>query len=66
MPARLVRVDAGFACFGFVTDAAGVVVRAAPIARWMVGKDADAMIAYWRNRGADVQWTVSPSGTWRR
>lgn len=52
---RLVWVDTGWACFGFDIDAAGSVRNAAPIAAWMEGKHGDAMIAYWKKRGANVK-----------
>jgi hypothetical protein len=34
----------------------GRVTQAAPIAKWCVGKDAAAMVRYWRGRGARVEW----------
>lgn len=51
----LVRVDVPFACFGFEV-AGGHVVRAAPVAGWMVGKRGAEMVTYWRSRGATVTW----------
>lgn len=52
----LVRVDSGFACFGFdVVD--GIVTRCAPITRWALGEPGRDVVAYWRKRGATVTWT---------
>jgi hypothetical protein len=51
----LVRVDSGFACFGFVV-AGGRVVRSAPITKWAIGRLGRDVVAYWRNRGATVTW----------
>lgn len=36
--AKLYSVDTGYACAGVVVDAGGVVVEAAPIFGWMLGK----------------------------
>lgn len=54
---RLLRITTHFACFGLdVVD--GRVTMAPPIARWCQGKPADWCIAYWRQRGATVEWVV--------
>lgn len=48
---RLVRVELPYACFGLgVAD--GVVVWAAPIARWAVGRDEWRVANYYRSKGA--------------
>jgi len=52
----LVRVDNGFAVFGLVVDDAGVVVEAAPIARWAEGRRGREVVRYFRGRGAKVSW----------
>lgn len=49
----LIQVDVGYACFG-VEVRGGYVVRAAPIARWMVGKPE-------RNCAT---WVLLKGGTW--
>lgn len=37
-----------------LVERGGVIVRAAPIARWCVGGQAADALAYWRRRGARV------------
>jgi hypothetical protein len=49
----LVQADIGYACFGVVIRE-GMVMHAAPIARWMVGKPARTCNA----------WVVLKGGTW--
>lgn len=54
----LVRVDCPAnpdAVFSFEVED-GVVVEAAPICRWAVGKRGREVVAYWRRRGATVTW----------
>lgn len=48
------------ATFGLV-ERDGVIVRAAPIARWCVGRPAADALAYWRRRGAT---TVAMADPW--
>jgi hypothetical protein len=52
---RLLWISLTWATFGLdVVD--GLVTEAAPIARWCKGKTAAYCIAYWRQRGATVEW----------
>jgi hypothetical protein len=53
----LVRVETRTACFGMVVDGGGVVVRAAPMTRWAIGKPGKAAVAWWRKHGATVTWS---------
>ena len=64
--ARLVWVQVEDLCFGFESDAAGIVVVAPPVARWMLGKTVLECAVYWKRRGADVQWRMLPGGAWQR
>lgn len=56
----MIRVVMPHAVFGLVvrTDGTGspVVVDAAPMARWSVGRDAREVWRYWRRRGAVLEW----------
>ena len=38
MEERLYSVDVPYAYFGLITDGAGKVIKAAPIAKWTIGK----------------------------
>jgi hypothetical protein len=62
MPKWLVRVELPWACFGYDVNDQGRVILAAPIAKWMVGKQGAAMVHYWRRRGAQVTWQRHPKG----
>lgn len=50
----MLRIELPWACFGLVVQG-GRVVRAAPIARWCVGKPVDDVTAYWHRRGATIE-----------
>jgi hypothetical protein len=52
----MLHVDVPWACFGIVADEEGVVISAAPIAGWAVGRRAREVEAYWRGRGARLLW----------
>lgn len=55
MSGRALWISLPWATFRLdVTD--GRVTGAAPIARWCQGKTAAYCIAYWRKRGARVEW----------
>jgi hypothetical protein len=47
-------VDIGYACFGIVADAMGVVREAAPIAAWMIGKTLQEIKPFLLRKGAKV------------
>lgn len=49
------QVDIRYACFGIVSED-GVVIEAAPIGRWMIGKDI-AFVRRWVNgkRGTMIE-----------
>lgn len=51
----LVRVETPTACFGFVVEN-GVVVRAAPMTRWGMGKRGKLVAGWWMKQGATVVW----------
>jgi hypothetical protein len=42
-----------YACFAIVAQR-GVVVAAAPIARWTVGKPVEVALAFYRRKGASI------------
>jgi hypothetical protein len=42
-------------CGGLQTDAAGVVVTAAPVLRWCVGRTRDALRPYFARKGWEVR-----------
>ena len=48
------RVTLPYATFALILRA-GVVVRAAPIAGWAVGKDEARVLGYYRRKGATVE-----------
>jgi hypothetical protein len=50
-----VRVETDFAVFGFVVED-GVVVRAAPITKWIIKQRGRYAVNYWRMRGGIVSW----------
>ena len=54
-PDYLVRVETDFATFGFIVKK-GVVVEAAPIAKWSIGRSGKSVVKYWRKRGGKVTW----------
>ena len=49
----LVSITTHYASFGLVVRD-GVVVEAAPIARWTVGRNARAVVGWWLRRGATI------------
>ena len=42
----LYRVDTGYYCAGLVTDDAGIVVDAAPVLAWSIGKPISVVFAW--------------------
>lgn len=56
----LVRVEHESRCFGFIVSD-GVVIAAAPIAKWMLDKPGRDMVDYWRKKGGTVTWNSLPS-----
>ena len=46
-------VDLPYACFGLLVER-GVVVQAAPIARWSEGRPIEAVARYYRGKRGDV------------
>lgn len=50
---RLLQVDVGYACFGVVVEG-GKVVDAAPIGRWMIGKDEGVVRAWVAQKGGRI------------
>jgi hypothetical protein len=53
MSEALIQVDTGYACFCLVVRD-GVVVEAAPIAKWVMGKSVEYVVSYFRRKGASV------------
>jgi hypothetical protein len=51
-PMYLVHVELSEACFGFEVNDQGVIVNAAPIARWTLGRRGRQVVAYYRRREA--------------
>lgn len=51
---RLWQVRLSYAVFGVITDALGVVVEAAPVGRWMVGKSIDVVRRWVASKRGDV------------
>lgn len=49
MADTLYQIKVSYACFGIVAKN-GVVVEAAPIAKWTVGKDIQYVLNYYRTR----------------
>lgn len=50
----LIRITLSYAVFGLIVEDA-VVVEAAPIARWAVGKPIRDVLTYYRRKGATFQ-----------
>ena len=50
---RLLQVDTGYACFGVVVRN-GIVVEAAPIAKWAVGKSLADVVEHFKRKRAKV------------
>jgi hypothetical protein len=49
------QVTAPHFCAGLLTDVGGVVVRAAPVLRWCVGKTRDGLRPYFARKGWEVR-----------
>lgn len=47
------RIDTGYACF-YIRATNGVVVFAAPIANWTMGKKIEDVLAYYQRKGAEI------------
>ena len=45
----LYHIDIGYACFG-IEEEDGIVVNAAPIAKWTIGKEIGFVLNYYRFR----------------
>jgi len=56
---RLFHVVLTYAAFGMV-EKNGIVVDAAPIARWTLGRRISFVRDYWRERGELITWTLVP------
>jgi hypothetical protein len=52
-PGQLYRVDLPYACFGIV-GVNSIVMEAAPIAGWMVGKHLDDMKSWTARKGGSI------------
>jgi hypothetical protein len=62
----LVRVTTTYFCAGIVTDAQGIVVDAAPIVRWAMGKHYTRVIDYFKRKNTlEEYWEIedAPLGT---
>ena len=57
---RLVRVVLPRATYGLLIDERGVVRDAAPIARWMIGKDPRVVREWLDRKGATIEVLVDP------
>ncbi len=53
-PTNFHRVTLPWACFGIISKE-GIVVSAAPVAKWAIGKPVGKVIAYYLNRGARAE-----------
>jgi len=47
-------IDLPYACFGIEIDDHGIVTKAAPIGRWMVGKRINDVLRWAVSKGATV------------
>lgn len=56
----LFRVELPRACYGLVTDCVGVVLEAAPIARWMLGKHYRECERWIKRKGGTVTLVRRP------
>jgi hypothetical protein len=45
----LYQIDTGYACFG-IESKDGIIVFAAPIAAWAIGKSAEFVLSYYRDK----------------
>jgi hypothetical protein len=59
----LVRVSLPHACFAFEVDDQGVIVAAAPSARWTLGRRGRELVGYYRQRCGEVTWTKVEQAT---
>lgn len=46
-------INLPYACFGIEVDKS-VVKRAAPIAKWAIGKDIQIVLAFYKKKGAEI------------
>lgn len=53
MPSDLYRIELPYACYG-IEGVNSIVIRAAPIAGWMVGKHLDDMTAWVKRKGGTI------------
>jgi hypothetical protein len=49
------QITSKYFCAGLETDAAGVVVKAAPVLRWCVGRTRAALRPYFARKGWEVR-----------
>lgn len=59
---RLIRITSTYFCCGVVVDGNWVVVEAAPIIKWMVGRHLKELKTFLQRRNAFIQWEVVKSG----
>lgn len=50
----VISIDLPHACFGIIVED-GIVVEAAPIARWATGKLAREVLLYYKKKGAKIE-----------
>ena len=60
----LIRVVLPWACFGIIVEE-NIVVDAAPIAAWSIGKPAREVLAYFKGRGARLEQIQSLASVYR-
>ena len=51
----LVRITLDYACFGVVVDGMGLINDAAPIGRWMIGKNIRTVFKWAKGKGGSVE-----------
>ena len=51
---KLYYIDIGYACFGIMTDGSKCII-AAPIARWMVNRTLDEIIAWVKSKKGTIK-----------
>jgi hypothetical protein len=56
----LVRVELPRTRFAFEVDDQGVIVVAAPVARWTIGRRGREVVAHYQRRGSRVSWQQIP------
>lgn len=52
---RLMQIDSPHYCAGLIIKN-GIVIKAAPIIKWMVGKDFNFIISYLNSKKYNYQW----------